>query len=226
MSSTWPRVQVVENGLIFDSREDMGRLFSKITSWSLRFLTTRFKKAIQNNEELFGYHFKEISPSEVPSDIDVLKDWIKTINIKYVGKHIYCEQLDMEFETIASAAKYLLDNKLYVTKSKTPVQSLVTSIGRNIHGKSEYIKGERCNYTFEEVPGVSTKNHGGENFSKSKIFCPKLNIAFDSQVEAAKYFIDNNIWTGIKLKTAKLRISDIVRGAFQEYKGYTFQKLE
>ena len=41
-------------------------------------------------------------------------------------------------------------------------------------------------------------------------------------MDAAKYFIDNKIWTGIKLKTAKLRVSDVVRGVFPNYKGYTF----
>ena len=47
----------------------------------------------------------------------------------------------------------------------------------------------------------------------------------NSQIEMAKYFLDNKIWTGIKLKTAKMRISDVVNGNFPDYKGYTFQKV-
>lgn len=217
----WPRVQVAENDLVFDSKEDMARIFNKVTSWSINFLRSRFKRAIANNEELFGYHFIQVASSTIPSDPDVLEDWIKTLNIQFQGKHIYCYEIDKEFDTIAEAAKYFLDNGLYVTQSRTPLQSLVTSIGKVVNGKTEYIQGVNEQYTFDKVPG-STKQKGGKDFSKKKVYCPQIDKTFESQVEAAHYFIDNKIWTGIVFKTAKLRISDVVRGAFPDYRGYTF----
>lgn len=221
----WEKVQVVENGLIFDSKEDMARMISSLTSWSTRYLSTTLKRVVNNsNKDFLGYHLITLPPETVYSDYDELEDWIKTLNIRYQGKHIYCYELDKEFDTIAQAAQYLLDNSLCKTTSKTPLQSLVTSIGLNIRGKTSKIKGVNQDFTFEKVPGT-TKQKGNENFDKIKIYCPELDMTFESQVEAANYFLDNHIWTGIVLKTAKLRISDVVRGAFPDYRGYTFKKV-
>lgn len=231
-SGTWiyyeyPKVRVKENNLIFDSKEDMCRLFNSVTSWSSKFLSEKFKQVIENEQEFLGYHFESILGSEYEvSDDDVLIDWIKTLNIRFQGKHIYCVELDKEFSTIAEAAKYLIDNSLYVTTSKTPIQSLVTSIGKNVNGKIEYIKGVTINYHFEFAPGATKQIETINHFQSNKIYCPELDKTFDNQIEVAHYFIDNNIWTGIKFKTAKLRISDIVRGAFPDYKGYTFKEIE
>ena len=76
------------------------------------------------------------------------------------------------------------------------------------------------------MPG-STKNKGSEEpLQKKKVFCPELNKIFDSQKECAEYFINNKIWTGIKLKTAKLKISDVVNNVFSSYKGYSFTRVE
>ena len=75
------------------------------------------------------------------------------------------------------------------------------------------------------MPGT-TKNKGAEKVAVAmKIYCPELDMSFDSQVEAANYMVNNKIWT-VTLKTAKLRISDVVRGIFPDYKGYTFKKVE
>ena len=221
----WKKVQVVENGLIFDSKEEMGRMISSLTSWSLGFITDSLSRIInKQNKDFLGYHLIYLPPETLHSDYDELEDWIKTLNIRYQGKHIYCYELDMEFETIAQAAKYLLDHKLYETKSKTPIQSLVTSISKNIRGKTSQIQGANQSFTFIKVPGT-TKQNSTQTFKRVKIYCPELDKTFESQVEAADYFLKNNLWTGITSKTAKLRISDVVRGAFPDYKGYTFKKV-
>lgn len=220
----YPKVLVVENNLVFDSKEDMSRLFHQTTSWSIQFLSEKFKEVIENGQEFLGYHFQSTMNYENASDDDVLIDWIKTLNIKFQGKHIYCIELNKQFDTIAEAAQYLLDNQLYNTTSKTPIQSLVTSISKNANRKTEYVNGVNGALHFEFTPG-STKQPGGD-FNTTKIYCPELDKIFDSQVEAGHYFIDNNIWTGIKFKTAKIRISDVVRGAFPDYRGYTFKKIE
>lgn len=125
----------------------------------------------------------------------------------------------MSFDTIASAANYLYKNGYYTGNAKTPIQAIVTMISNNIHGKTD--KLVNCsNISFEYAPGT-IKNTGGD-FSAKSIYCPQIQKTFASEVEAAHYFIDNKIWNGIKFKTAKLRISDVVRGYFQDYRGYTF----
>lgn len=220
------KLLVVENGLIFDSAEDFGRMISELTSWwGASWVAHKIRKVAQENKEFLGYHFKYEDCLLQASPIDVLEDWIKTLNVRFNGKHVYCEELDKDFSTIAEAAKYLLDNNLYETTSKTPIQSLVTSIGMNMNGKTDFIKGKDKNLHFIKMPGTLKQSESTNPFQANKIYCPQLNKEFNSQVEAANYFINNQIWTGIKLKTAKLRISDVVRGYFKDYKGYTFQKI-
>lgn len=224
------KVKIVENGLVFDSQEEMGRMIHETTSWSKRFIVDSIRRSLKDNKPFLNYHLVIESPETIPSDDDVLLDWIKTLNIKHQGKHVYCEELNLEFDTIAQAAQYLIENNLYITQSKTPIQSVLTSISKNIHGKTEYIKGTEGVLHFQEVPGATTKQSGctdkNKIFQKKVVYCPELDKTFNSIDEAAKYFIDNEIWVNIKLKTAKLRISDIVRGAFQAYKGYSFKEVK
>lgn len=223
--SEYSQVQVVENNLIFDSKEDFARLVSQTTSWSLDFLKSKIRTIINTDKDFLGYHFIYAQGHPAPSDTDVLIDWIKTLNIQYQGKHVYAVELNKEFETIGATAQYLLENGLYITQSKTPIQSVVTAISKQLRGKVNYIDGVQGPLHFEYIPGLTTKQSGRDNFLANKVYCPQLDKTFESQIEAAKYMINNNIWTGIKLKTAKLRISDIVRGAFPDYKGYTFIKV-
>ena len=227
--STYNHVMVVENNLVFDSLEEMGRIMSTLTSWSLEFIKDKFRAIIDTDKDFLTYHFKSVPYTEFsPSDPDVLEDWIKTLNIRFQGKHIYCIELDRDFETVGQAAKYLLDNDLYTSQSKAPVQSLISSIGQHLHGKHTCIKDLRQRtYHFEELPGPGTKSPGAKNaFVKKKVYCPELDKTFESMAEAGNYFINNNIWRGITVKTARLRISDVVRGVFPDYRGYTFQEVE
>ena len=213
----YPQVQVVENNLIFDSKEELSRIMSQVTSWSIHFIKEKIDSIINTNEDFLGYHFICPEGHPAPSDMDVLVDWIKTLNIRYQGKHIYSIELDREFETVAAAAQYLIENELYITQSKTPIQSAVTSIGKQLKGKIDCVNG----FHFEYIPGAAK---GDNSCLVDKVYCPQLDKTFNSQTEAANYMIDNNIWIGIKLKTAKSRISDIIRCAFPDYKGYTFIK--
>lgn len=188
-------------------------------------------EAIHKNKPFLGYHIKEfdIVREDVFVDEDVLDDWIKTLNIRYQKKHIYCFELDKEFESSSEACKYMVDNDLYDGDSKYPLRSLATSINKNLNGKTEYVKSKQGNLTFIFVPGEYTKQNGAtaeKAFKNCKVYCPELDKEFPSQIEAAKYFVENKIWGNIKLKTAKLRISDCVRGYFDSYKGYTFRVIE
>lgn len=228
--NSYNKIEVVENGLIFDSQEEMSRVIQKVTSWNKRFIASTIHQALEQNKTFLKYHLVVRPPETIPSDDDVLVDWAKTLNIKYQGKHIYCEELDLEFETIGQAAQYLIENNLYATRSKTPIQSVISSISQNIHGKSEYINGVQAALHFQEVPGATTKQPGYKDkeklFQKKTIYCPEIDRTFIGIEEAAKYFLNNGIWKNIKIKTAKLRISDVIRGVFQDYKGYSFKEVE
>lgn len=215
---------IVEKNIIVDSLEYLARLIDKNTSWGLSFIKEKIREIKDTEKDFLGYHFKSIkTDKENFTDENVVEEWIKTLNITHQGKYVYCKELDMEFETVAAAAQYLINNNLIESNSKYLIQSVITSISNNIRHKTEFIKSTKGRLTFETIPGKTTKINGG-NFENTPIYCQELDMEFSSQTDAAHYFIDNKIWTGIKLKTAKLRISDVVRGAFPDYKGYTFVK--
>ena len=221
----YKQVQIVENGFIIDSKEDLAREISKLTSWGISSIKTQLTKVIDTDQTFCNYHIKScIAGLEELTDIVDLENWIKTLNVRFQGKHLYCEELDMEFETTGEAARWLIDNNYYQGISKMPIQSLVTALGKHLHGDTEQLD---CvgGFHFYYLPGT-TKNKGGSQVGVAmKVFCPELNMTFDSQVNAARYMVDNKIWK-VTLKTAKLRISDVIRGVFPDYKGYTFTKVE
>ena len=217
------QVIVVEKDYIFDSKEDMARQISNLTDWSFLYLKSKISEVINTEKTFFGYHLKSLKANqENYVDIVDFENWVKTLNIQYQGQHIYCQELDKEFDTVGEAAKFLVDNGYYKGNSLTPIQSLVTAIGYNINGKTETAN----NMTFYKVPGTTKNKGSNEPFISKKIYCPQIDKSFNSQTEAAQYFINNKIWTGIKLKTAKLRISDIVRGVFPHYRNYTFSEID
>ena len=225
--NAYDSILIQENGFIVDSCEKLAEDISRLTDWSKGWLAHYLKEITDNpNKDFLGYHLVHIkrTRSEDQTDILDLENWIKTLNIKFQGQHIYCEQLDKHFETVGEAAKYFVDNGLYQGKSKMPIQSIITSIGYNINGK---VNSVDClgGLSFYRVPGTKKQEGSETPFTKKRIYCPELDKEFESGVEAANYFIDNKIWTGIKVKTAKLRISDVVRGVFPQYKGYTFKAV-
>lgn len=214
-------IMIEENGFVVDSCERLSQEIARLTDWSAPWLKSHLRKVVDNPDKAFlGYHLKRIPRCKPEDETDLvdLENWIKTLNIRYQGQHIWCEQLDKQFETVGEAAKYLVDNGFYKGKSQMPIQSVITSIGYNINGKHDKVD---ClgGLIFYRVPGTNS-------FEEKRIYCPELDKEFDSGIEVAKYFIDNKIWTGIKLKTAKLRINDVVKGVFPQYKGYTFKIAE
>ena len=77
----YSQVQVVENGLIFDSKEEMVQLFQQTTSWGYS-IRQVFSRIIDTKETFCGYHFITPEGHPEPSDDDILIDWIKTLNIR------------------------------------------------------------------------------------------------------------------------------------------------
>lgn len=226
IKANYPQLVVVENGIVFDSKEEAARIISSLTSWNLTFISDKLKECIASKKEFLGYHFEQ-KVNLPASDLSVQEDWIKTLNIKFQGQHIYCIELDKEFDTIGVAAKFLVDNNYYYGNSYAPIQDLISCLSQGLKNGRAVLTKTNPNLSFEKIPGKTTKNSGSEtSFVKKKIYCPQLDMTFNSQVEAAGYLIDNNIWSGIKKKTAKLRISDVVRGVFPHYRNFTFQEVE
>lgn len=217
----WNKLGVEGTTLVFDSKEVFGEMLAEQTSWNKRTVTAMVKKTIEDKTTFLGYKFISLPKETLVSDPDTLADWIKTLQVRYSGTRIWSPNLpDMEFDSIGMLAKYLIDNGYYIGTSKMPVQSLTTTLGQYLSGKNNEITCLKDNFEFFKIPGT-TKNAGGD-FTAKAIYCPELDQSFSSQIEAARHFIDNGIWSGIKLKTAKLRISDVCRGVFPHYKGYTF----
>lgn len=214
---------VVEKDLVFESKAEAARLISKYTSWGEKFIAEKLADVVNTEKTFCDYHFIYL-PEEVECSDDLtIEDWIITLNIRYQGQKIHCIQLNMDFSTVGEAAAYILENNLYIGNAQMPIPTLVTSIGKNIAGKIDCLTSTKGNLQFEKLPGTVKKEK--TIIQKYRIYCPEINKEFESSVDAANYFINEKIWTGIKLKTAKLRISDVLNGIFPHYKGYTFKKV-
>lgn len=218
------RLIVVEKNYTIKSIEEFARLANEQVGWATQSIVKKLREIVNSSKTFLGYHFQSAIVNTPITDDDIVKDWIQTLQIRFCGKHVYCFELEKEFDTIADCGRYLIENNLYITTSKTPLQSLVTSIGKQLHGAIEYINSVNGPLTFAFLPG-HTKNPGSNTpYQKSKVYCPELDKEFESQTEAAEYMIKHSLWRKIKLKTALLRISDIVNGNFPSYKGYTFER--
>lgn len=221
----YDNVLIVECNIIVDSCECLAREIVRVTDWGSHYVRKQLKRVIDTDFDFCGYHLKTIKANKDElTDIVDLENWIKTLNAKFQGQHIYCEELDKQFDTVGQCARYLIDNNYYNGASQQPIQTVITLIGNCI--KQDKTTSCLNDFHFYKVPGT-TKQLGTENpFQNVKIVCPELNNQiFDSQISAAHYFIDNKIWTGIKTKTAKCRISDVVNGIFPNYRGYTFKRF-
>lgn len=216
-------VHVIEPNLYFDSAESMGRDICKLTAWNETFCHTKIREALNQNIPFLTYHLEYVTVLEEQlSSIDDCENWIKLLSIQFAGKHIHCIELDKDFDSTGEAARFLYDNKYYIGASYTPIQTLITTLNNHLKTGAEIISLSQPLH-FEQLPGT-TKNPGGD-FQTTKVYCNELDKSFNSQVEAARYMIENKYWTGIKLKTAKLRLSDLVNGVFPSYKGYSFKKI-
>lgn len=220
------KLLVEENELVFQSCEEAIKLLHSLTNWSPLYLKARIDNCVKGKSNFFGYHLKHISISnENVSDLSNLEDWVKSLNFRHQGKNVWLKELDKHFDTVASAARYCLENNIISAgPSKAPIQVLVTKINLNISGKIDFVTGtNEEEYHFFSEPGIAESETPSQ---KMQIYCPQLDKIFDSQEKCAGYFLDNKIVTGIKKKTLVSRIGDVVKGNFIDYKGYTFQSIE
>lgn len=223
----YKQILIVENGFLVSSKEYLARELSRITDWSLSFLSGKLASIIDTTKDLCGYHFKTIQCyKEELTDIVDLENWAKRLNIQFQGQGIYCLELDKEFETSGQFARYLIENNYYSGESKYPIQAVISLISQCI--KKDKTSEKLSNFHFYRTPNTTKQENGGNQnpWTKKPVYCPELNKDFPSSTDCAKYLLENNIWTGIKLKTAKCRISDILNGIFTEYKGLSFRFIE
>lgn len=223
--SNYDNVLIVEANIYVDSCEYLSREIARLTDWSSKFIVDKMRSTINTEQTFFDYHLKSVKVyKEELTDIVDLENWIKTLNIKFQGQHIYCMELDKQFNTIGEAARYLIDNGYYKGTSLYPIQTVITTISNHIN--NNHATESLGNLHFYRAPGTAKQPGAISPFQKKKIYCPELDKEFESGVEAAQYFIDNKIWIGIKAKTARLRISDVVNGIFPDYRGYSFISRE
>lgn len=221
----YDNILIAECNIIVDSCEYLAREIVRITDWATPYIRKQLRQVVDTDLDFCGYHLKTIKANKDElTDIVDLENWIKTLNAKFQGQHIYCEELDKRFDTIGQGAQYLIDNNYYNGPSQKPIQTVISAISYGI--KQDKAVPVLNDFHFYKVPGTTKQPGADESFRRAKIVCPELNNQiFDSQISAAHYFVENKIWTGIKVKTAKCRISDVVNGIFPDYRGYTFQRL-
>lgn len=222
--SKYDNIQIVENGFIIDSCEYLAREVCRLTDWSFRFLADKIRQAVDSDKDFLGYHIKSIKAYKTDlTDICDLENWIKTLNVKYQGQHIFCDELNMGFDTIGEAARYLVENGHYTGNSQMPIPTVVSIISKLLKDGTQ--SSVLNNFSFYRAPGT-TKQKGNDNpFQNQKVYCPNLDMTFDSCAEAARYLVDNKIWAGIKVKTARCRISDVLNDIFPHYRNFTFERV-
>lgn len=200
---------------------------SRLTDWSFSFLSEKLASIINTDKDFGGYHFKTTKCNkEDLTDIVDLENWIKRLSVQFQGQHIYCLELDKEFETTGQAARFLIDNNYYTGSSIMPIQTVISLIGRLI--KNDTTSEVLGNFHFYKTP-ITTKqfNSGSQNpFVRQAIYCPELDMKFESCAACARYLVENKICPNIKVKTARCRISDVLNGVFPNYKGLTFKRIE
>lgn len=223
---TGHNILVIEPNIIFNNIDDMYHEISELTSWSSAFCKKNIQVALTEHKKFLDYTLQSITVSaEQISSIEDRENWIKSLNVRYCGKHLYCKELDIEFETQNDAARYLIENKFYITSNKYPVQSLITLIRKHLNGKIEGINTINGIITFEQLPGLMKEPSDKICNKIVKVRCLELNKDFNSQNEAARYMINKKYWTKIKIKTAQKRINDVIYNIVPNYKGYTFIQI-
>lgn len=217
----YKHIQIIENGYIVDSCQHLGRLFEQCGVLSDGTMSDKLKKIVNTEKDVYGFHIVEVEEFTCRlTDDEVVKEWIKTLSTQYQNNRICCIELNHEENSIGKMAEYLYNNGYYSGKATNPKQTITVLIGK--YFSKGLISPSFNNLTFKKIGTVrQLKTTVEQSFKKKKVYCPKLDMHFNSQVEASQYFIEN-IWPDLKLKTIKLRISDIINSRIDNYRGYTF----
>ena len=206
--------------VVFDSIEEFGNLFESVFSVPLSHVKKKINQAIKEEKDCWGLFPVVLDRFTNTSTKEECLSFIKNINYKGCCKEIKCVELNKTFTSIGRLATYLIDNNYYSRDSKGSYQAVVALISRSIKNNkpSSKLNNFHFKYTMKNNKNTSNKQN---LFERKKVKCLQLDLIFDSQIEAAQFMIDNKYWN-ISLKTARLRISDLVNLKLQEYHGYSF----
>lgn len=206
---------IKENGLIFESRDQMVNKINLITNWSLKTISILLNQSLVNNIPFLGYTLEEKISNRIQSDNDEQEDWIKELKYIFPNMELYCLELNKKFKTSAEAAKYFIDNNLCDFNS-CHIETIISNINNNLKNK----KNNLNNYTFFKIPVTVKINR--KKINQKKIFCKELNINFNNIDEIISYFIKNEIVGKILSKTLEKKINNVIEGFCSNYKGYSF----
>lgn len=210
---------------VFDSIENFSRIYSQYHNISLGQVKNKILRAINNDKLFYGK-----KPIILSWDVDVSSDkdkekFVKQFEDTYKNKSIRCIELNKEFDTVGQAAKYFIEENIYTGESENPIQAITVLIAKSIKNNTtcQVLNNYHFKYTKKnkKILTASTLNP----YQKVSVKCNELNLVFNSQVEAAQYMIDNKLWD-VSLKTARLRITDLVNNKIEKYKGYSFSKTK
>lgn len=103
---------------------------------------------------------------------------------------------------------------------------MVTSISKNLLKKTDHVSTLN-DFTFTYTNVFNKQNpliFNQAPFNKKEIRCIELNITFSSITEAAKYLVETR-WQEISIKTARCRISDVLKDYIEDYKNLHFEYI-
>ena len=224
LNQKYPKLRFKNNDVIFDSVEDFSRIFSEEYNFSVEYVRVKLHKAIRNEKKFYGFWPQYLKWESQASEKVLQLEFIKNIQIdNYTKQKIMCMETGQIFNSVRSAAQFYQQNQLYTGDSKNPIQCITVHISNALKtGKSclcvqgyhfQYIQDKQEKYTPIKTPYINTP-----------VKCLELNKTFKSQKEAAQYMVDQNLWE-TSLKTAKLRISEMVLKKITSYKNYSFVKI-
>lgn len=186
-------------------------LASELMSWSKQGISLLFTDT--NNIEYSPYRFIPIFNNDKISSIDEIEDWIKTLNKRFYGKHIYCPEQRQHYINIAQAAASL-SNQNHIVFEKN-----YNLISKSLKQK-EVDFDNLENLHFFYMPGTINID-----FEDGEIYCPEIGKIFNNLEEIISYFYAN-IFSSMKKKTIKEKILNVLSGIYESYKGYHFIQLD
>lgn len=205
------RILVVENNIILPSVEYFSDILFKTISWNKRIVEEGILDSLKDGKSFLSYHFQMID-GFAPTSEDEIINWALILGDRFKGSHIHLKELDLDFSTPEDAANYLLQ----VGIVSEDFFSLVKAIKFSIKNFSSI---EDKNLTFRKYPGKIE-----EETKEKRIFCPELNLEFNSSKEAAS-FIKEHLSLNMKEKTIKQKIDFVLNGYYLHFMGFTFQVL-
>lgn len=130
---SYRNVRVIENNLIIDSVEYLGRLFEQENIFQLRTIASKIRDTIAQHKNFYSFHLEYCTAydNEISDEKDIL-NWIRSLSIQYSCQGIYCPELDYTAYSIGEMAEYLLTNHYYIGNSKLNPKQTITVLIKNI----------------------------------------------------------------------------------------------